>query len=527
MLLVRFGGALALVVLLSVPATAQQIASISVCSAAGTGGAGSCPPGTFDTQKIVLAPDGSGAINKYAGMSAASDEHASVFAPGTLQNNGDYLFWVASNASGNPLGVVVLSGGSGPDGSGQWTMDFARADGYGSYPSGFGPLFLPPVGQRCPAAPGGNAAQQDQTFDLSYAAAGSVLIDSSSAPGNLLMIYEGSNSCIGIATNTNPSSGSYITVAVATSNDYGHTWPTYRGTASYSFVALPAVSKAGGPAAGMGAAGSSVCMGNDCTAAPPAAYGRYAVVGPQTPLAPLMSAGKELGDILGDGEISGFVDDAAAGTTRYIYAVHGYKPSTYDPPLPDARSSDLMMARAPLNGGTAPLTFLKWNGQAFASPGLGGADAAILPDGAYQSCGALSQQRHQASINYVDDAKQYLLTFVCDSPTDPATGHGAGNAKGAAWFFSTSPTLSDPRQWSVPQEIAGSWSEFNTAGGCLDFQGWYPTLISLDARPGHLTRNGYVFYMWGCQGGGAPGGRQYSSRAVTMTFAPRRRAAKH
>src|SRR5450755_95347 len=91
------------------------IAAISVCGASGAL-AGSCPSGTFDTAQIVLAPDGSGnAINVY-GVGASSDEHSSVFSPGTLGSNGDYVFFVASGTSLNPdVGMTVLSGGSGPD----------------------------------------------------------------------------------------------------------------------------------------------------------------------------------------------------------------------------------------------------------------------------------------------------------------------------------------------------------------------------------------------------------------------------
>ncbi len=47
-----------------------------------------------------------------------------------------------------------------------------------------------------------------------------------------------------------------------------------------------------------------------------------------TALASLMAAGKELGDILGDGEISAFLGDAGATPAQYVYAVHGYKPAT-------------------------------------------------------------------------------------------------------------------------------------------------------------------------------------------------------
>src|ERR1035438_214061 len=66
--------------------------SISVCSPTGAGGPGSCPSGSADTHQIVLAPEGSGSsIDDYAG-GGISDEHSSVFSPGMLGNNKDYLF---------------------------------------------------------------------------------------------------------------------------------------------------------------------------------------------------------------------------------------------------------------------------------------------------------------------------------------------------------------------------------------------------------------------------------------------------
>jgi hypothetical protein len=165
------------------------ITSISVCSPPGSGGQGSCPSGAADTHQIVLAPDGSGkAINAY-NAGAAADEHSSVFPPGTLGTNNDYLFFIASGANGNPgIGTVVLSGGAGPNQNGQWTFDIPEVDGYGSYPSGFGQVFRQPSSEsNCPNVTGGNAANQDQTFDLNYAAAGSALIDPTSPAGSLLI----------------------------------------------------------------------------------------------------------------------------------------------------------------------------------------------------------------------------------------------------------------------------------------------------------------------------------------------------
>lgn len=177
------------------------IASISVCSANGAGGPGSCLSGSFDTTQIVLAPDGSNPINKYSGMAGVSDEHQSIFSPGTLQTNNDYLFFVATHTDLNTdTGVVVLSGGAGPNKNGQWTFDFPKADGYDSYPSGFGQIFLSAVGRDCPTVPDGNPAHQDQTFDLNYAAPGSVVVDPTSGAGDLLMLYEGTNTCFGVAS---------------------------------------------------------------------------------------------------------------------------------------------------------------------------------------------------------------------------------------------------------------------------------------------------------------------------------------
>ena len=79
--------------------------------------------------------------------------------------------------------------------------------------------------------------------------------------------------------------------------------------------------------------------------------------------------------------------DGVSGDVPYVYAISGYKPLTIDPPLPNAQISDLVFARAALNGGTLPLNFWKWDGQAFSGAGLGGIASPILPLGA---CGLAS-----------------------------------------------------------------------------------------------------------------------------------------
>lgn len=481
------------------------ITSISVCSATGNGGPGSCPSGTFDTHQLVLNSSGSSINSSSFGFGVAPDEHSSVFAPGTLGSNQDYLFFLASAETGHAsIGVGVLSGGSGPNNNGQWVLDLPRTDGYGSYSGGFGQVFNPSSkGDNCPVVADGNPAHQDQTFDMHYAAPGSIVKDPTAAPGSLLMVYEGTNACIGNAGGTILSnSDDYISLGIATSLDYGKNWPTYRGTPTFNFVQMPSVNQTQAPNAPMGAVGKNVCIGNDCTTTPPATYGRYAVVTGPTSLASLMAAAQPLTSKYGEQEISGFVDDIGGNPTPFLYANFG----------------NVRIARAQLNGGTAPLTFQKWNGQAFASPGIGGAEVSVVPSGSFENCEAPAQNQYGSSISYVEDTQQYLLTFVCISPGDPALGLHAGAAQGAAWFYSTSYNLSDQTQWSTPSEIIGSWSQFDTSGGCPDYKGFYPTFMSLGKSVSHLSLTGYVFYLWGCQGSGTPApGRQFSARAFTIT----------
>ena len=111
----------------------HSIASISICSPTATGASASCPNGTGDTRQAVLAPDGSFPLNQYGGLGTLADEHSTIFPPGTLPSHWDYLFFVATRTFLNSIssGVVVLTGGSGPNKNGQWTLDFAPD--YGHY----------------------------------------------------------------------------------------------------------------------------------------------------------------------------------------------------------------------------------------------------------------------------------------------------------------------------------------------------------------------------------------------------------
>jgi hypothetical protein len=191
----------------------RRIAAITICSPTGTGGVnGDCDGGTFDTQQVVLGPGGS-TINDY-GFGGATDEHSTVLPPGYLKDNSDYLFVVASGYKpvNRDIGAVVLSS-SAPDANGQWVLQ--PADGYGVYPPDLGAVFLAPVAQgKCPP-PNADTGLQDATFDLAYAAPGSVLKDPTSESGRLLMIYEGTNTCIGSPGGKNPGTGAYETIGVA------------------------------------------------------------------------------------------------------------------------------------------------------------------------------------------------------------------------------------------------------------------------------------------------------------------------
>lgn len=185
------------------------------------------------------------------------------------------------------------------------------------YPAGFCQVFNPPIEQgHCPTVKDGNPAHQDQTFDLGYAAPVSVVIDSTRCPGSLLMIYESVNTCVGNAGGKRSGTGAYITAAIATSLDYGHNWPTYRGTPSFSFVSLPKANDMQGPNAPSGALGKSVCMGNDCSKTPPSSYGRYPVLSPPVSLATIMAMGKPIDGKLGDAEPSAFVDDVSGSSAH-------------------------------------------------------------------------------------------------------------------------------------------------------------------------------------------------------------------
>ncbi len=529
--------------------TPHSIVSISVSPGSGAIAA-PCPGGTPES---VSAPDGS-AINCYGGLATLADEHATVFPPGTFPGHSDYLFFVATRTNLNPneSGTVVLTGGAGPNTNGQWTFDFAPD--FGLYAPNaaagwqHGQLFLATMEHDlCPTP----ANPPDATFDLNYADPGTVFVDptnrANNGPGSLVMIYEGTNRCIGLNRMKVGGNNFFSSIAVATSLDGGHTWPTYAA----NFVAPPNTNPSIGPYAPEGALGNGVCIGSDCVTPPPANYGRYSILTPVVyPQEAFALSPGGLTNHVGDSEPSAFVDDVSTSPNQYVYVVHGYAPGQFacdscsdgNPSIspPYELTSDLTVARAQLNGGTAPLSFTKWYQAGFTQPGRGedggGRETPIfaVDSNGYANCLAPDQARAMGSISYVQETQQYLLTFVCASPSDPATTTDPENAanpspgqQGAAWFYSTMDAihldLSHQDRWSRPTEIGGSWAVFanaqngGPAGGCFrNFDGWYPTFMSLNHKPGHLSTTGYVFYMNGCTDDTTPNGRRFSARTFNI-----------
>jgi len=524
------------------------IVKISVCrpdNPSGTLQPGSCDQG-FDTHQLVLGPkhvNGSVTLvpinTSDLNVKPVPDEHSTVYAPATLGNNHDYLFFLSTASAGHGnIGVSVLSGNQGPDGFGQWTLKFpGAAEHYGWYGKGigYGPVFETSTAPGiCPAVPDGSPQEQDQTFDMHYASAGSIVKDPSAPDGSMLMIYEGTNACIGNAGgNILGNNDDYISLGIATSIDYGRSWPTYRGNPTFDYYPLPNVNPNQAPHKYMGAWGADVCAGNcpspgpSPSPSPPAdSYGRYAVVTQSPSLDDYMTqpTPSPLTEKFGEQEISGFVDDVSGTSPTYLYANWG----------------NVKIGRAALNGESDRLKFDKWDGTDYESTGLGGPETSVLPaHGSFEQCLAKAQTQFGASISYVEQTKQYLLTFVCVSDGDPALGSNQQDPKrGAAWFYATSDDISCPTcpsKWSEPNalgspqpiEIEGSWSEFTDrtepspspiASPCAEvYKGFYPSFMSMSKSAGHLSLDGYVFYLWGCQPGGTQGGRKFSSRQFKIT----------
>src|SRR5262252_2688173 len=83
---------------------------------------------TVDPEQAVAAPNGN-TINQYGHM-GVSDEHSTIFPPGTLPSQSEYLFFLASPLGRAPdAGLIVMKSVSLPDQNGKWTLDFVPSYG--------------------------------------------------------------------------------------------------------------------------------------------------------------------------------------------------------------------------------------------------------------------------------------------------------------------------------------------------------------------------------------------------------------
>ena len=208
-----------------------------------------------------------------------------------------------------------------------------------------------------------------------------------------------------------------------------------------------------------------------------------------------------------------------------MYSVQNYEcPSNLCPTsTPGNEQGILTVARAKLDGG-GRLELLNWYGKdvsyqsgtasgSFDNVGVGanggGRQSPIFPKdpnasaASYASCQAggstpsTAETQAAGSISYVPESNQYVLVFVCISPTNPATpdaGPESGSARGAALFYSTLDAskydLSAQEHWSRPTQVSRSWQLLgsNSHGSDCVYPAWYPTLMSPGGDPGYLAR---------------------------------------
>lgn len=299
-------------------------------------------------------------------------------------------------------------------------------------------------------------------FDENYSAPGSVLQDPTRPPGNFIMLYEAENHCPTL-TNQQPY---YATVGFARSPDFGRTWPQ------------PVDDEFGGP-------------------------DRHPVLKSDTP-EPTVNTTRALGNAIP----SAFVDG------NYVYVVYGHAAgAATDGLVRVARAKFDGNDRAtrrdhdrPGGGPNHPLEFFKWNGSAFDQPGIGGSDVGPVP------AGGCPGRQGSGEISYNDDLGRYFMIFVCNSFKEDGYG---------SWYYSTATSL-ELQDWAQPVMIGGSRKPI--IGPCNlkdntgnEFDGFYPSFMSPDARQGHTRLTGKVFFLKGCDTGGD---RLFLSRTFTITIEP-------
>ena len=487
-------------------------------------------------------------INLFSGLDALSDEHVTIFPPGApFQQGTGHLFFAASTTALNPTGsgLVVLDGGTAPDATGTWRLHFApefdRSDPQGKIERG--QIFLSAMSHHtCP----GPSYGFDPTFDLNYAAPGTVLKDPTDQhPGAMLMVYDGTNQCAQM-NNAEGKRPRYGTLGIATSRDFGIKWPTYLANSIeyhapvlYNII-LPGQNGIFGPNAPTGAFGSAVCEGDCYTSVKglPDTYGRYAVLSQSVTIQAVHAATPPFTGNMGEGEPSAFLDTRPGGLP-WLYIVHASVPGPLSLSVPTVRGG-LSIARGVLAGGTQRLSFTNWYNHSFGlqtvkfpkfcdpfqeqcltytNAGLGSEGGGLTNPifsvaGTFKNClDTTSQTQSAGSISYVAATQEYLLIFICGGPHDPLTQR---KGPGAAWFYSTMDAtlydLSNQDQWSPPLEIENSWGKFDE---CSYSTGWYPSFMSLNQQPGQLTTSGWAFSTAGCIDKVA--GRTFTSHVFTIS----------
>ena len=321
------------------------------------------------------------------------------------------------------------------------------------------------------------------------------------------MIYEGTNRCIGIAGGLNGPNNFFSTTGVATSIDNGVTWATYAADA----VPLPSQSTVG-PHAPIGAFGNAVCIGSDCLTPRPTNYGRYPAIGPPIPISTLIArlGPKNLPSNVGDSQPAAFIDDVRpdgadednlflpderARALPYLYVVNVYNPGKRElgnPQLPNV-NFDLVVARAQLNGGTAPLQFDAWFDGAFhAGAGFGPSSRYQTPlfrhRGVVRSSGVSGGASTPTQLLRLSPS---LFSYLGETRRILAHVHVLRRATRSRARPTTAPRGSTPRSMRRASTIASGRVEHaardrrlleRVRRGALrprTFDGWYPSFMSL------------------------------------------------
>jgi hypothetical protein len=192
-----------------------------------------------------------------------------------------------------------------------------------------------------------------------------------------------------------------------------------------------------------------------------------------------------------------------------MYVVYAHHPV---PGSNTGHPAAIQIARA--NLGADPLAFDKFvdsgSVRGFVSAGLGGGAIDVIP---YVAAGTSSPTpvctgaQFQAGLSYNNHLHRYLMTMACND----------GTPGELAWFFSTATSL-ELEDWTPPQMIANT-PKTETACGASgnSFDGWYPSLYSLNTAAGHTGTEGVAFYLDGCNTNGT---RSFNSRHFTVTADP-------